>query len=49
MESVVDGRALTEGDHGRGARATISGVPHFDDAARLVDSPGMEPALGGWR
>ena len=49
MESMVDGRALTEGDHGRGARATIPGGTLRDHAAAMVDAHAIEPAARAWR
>ena len=48
MESMVDGRALTEGDHG-GARATIPGGTLRDHAAAMVDPGPLEPTARAWR
>jgi DNA repair protein RadC len=49
MNSMVDGRALTEGDRGTGALATISGGTLRDQpTAATVDPCAIEPAAGGW-
>ncbi|HEX5079811.1 MAG TPA: DNA repair protein RadC [Geminicoccaceae bacterium] len=49
MESMVDGRALTAGDRGTGARATIAGSTLHDHTAAIVDRRGIDPLVGRWR
>jgi DNA repair protein RadC len=50
MNSMMDGRALTEGDRGTGALAIISGgTLRGQPAAGTDDSCATEPTAGGWR
>lgn len=48
MEVMVDGRALSEGDCGRGAHATIPGGTLRDHAAAMAGAHAIEPARHPW-
>ncbi|MGH6917656.1 MAG: RadC family protein [Geminicoccaceae bacterium] len=49
MESMLDGRALTQGVLGEGAPATIPDATHCGHAAAVVGSLGVGPAAPAWR
>jgi DNA repair protein RadC len=48
MDSMVDGRALTQGVHGEGLPPTIADLTHSDHAAAVAGPRGIETAARTW-